>query len=113
MFFLSWIDEQQLTFIHQFPENSCLNRFQLKKEVEKQPLPIVHQKKLKSILNQEGSGLYKPWQLRDYTPSSITLKTTYDELFILGKEIAMVRPEFEVKNGEVKIPSIFAKDSRC
>jgi hypothetical protein len=66
-------------------------------------------KEIETILNQEGSGLYKPWQLRDYTPSSITLKTTYDELFILGKEMAMVRPDFEVRNGQVKIPSIFAK----
>ncbi|MFO1444721.1 YceG family protein [Bacillus sp. Bva_UNVM-123] len=66
-------------------------------------------REIESILNHEGSGLYKAWQLRDYTPLSVTLKTTYDELFILIKEIAMIRPNFEVKNGQVKIPAIFAK----
>lgn len=66
-------------------------------------------REIETILNQEGSGLYKPWQLRDYSPSSLTLKTTYDELFILAKEIAMIRPDFEVKEGKVNIPSLFAK----
>lgn len=66
-------------------------------------------REIESILNHEGSGLYKPWQLRDYTPLSVTLKTTYDELFLLIKEKAMIRPNFEVKDGQVNIPSIFAK----
>ncbi|MDA6082738.1 hypothetical protein OSJ97_24660, partial [Escherichia coli] len=39
----------------------------------------------------------------------VTLKTTYDELFILIKEKAMIRPNFEVKEGRVMIPSVFSK----
>ncbi|WP_080845720.1 YceG family protein [Cytobacillus gottheilii] len=66
-------------------------------------------REIESILNHEGSGFYKPWQLREYTPVSVTLKTTYDELYLLMKEKAMIRPNFEVKDGTVSIPSIFAK----
>ena len=51
--------------------------------------------------------------LRDYTPSSVTLKTTYDELFILGKEKAMIRPNFEVEEWRGKNSNYFCKDSRC
>ena len=83
--------------------------FPTEKRTRKTTVAYRASKEIETILNQEGSGLYKPWQLRDYTPSSITLKTTYDELFILSKEIAMIRPDFAVGNGQVKIPSLFAK----
>ncbi|MEH6906467.1 YceG family protein [Neobacillus drentensis] len=96
-------------FSHQFQNKLPAEPFPKEKRSRKATVAYRASKEIETILNQEGSGLYKPWQLRDYTPSSITLKTTYDELFILGKEIAMVRPDFEVGNGGVKIPSIFAK----
>ena len=83
--------------------------FPTEKRSRKATVAYRASQEIESILNHEGSGLYKPWQLRDYTPSSVTLKTTYDELFILGKEKAMIRPNFEVKDGVVKIPTIFAK----
>ena len=101
--------EQELTFVHQFPENQDPEPFPNEKRSRKATVAYRASKEIETILNHEGSGLYKPWQLRDYTPSSVTLKTTYDELFILGKEKAMIRPNFEVKAGVVKIPSIFAK----
>jgi hypothetical protein len=66
---------------------------------------------LERELNHEGSMMYKPWQFRDYTPKSLTLRTTYDELFILIKEKAFIRHNFNVANGEVHIPTIFAKVS--
>lgn len=96
-------------FSHQFQNKLPAEPFPKEKRSRKSTVAYRASKEIETILNQEGSGLYKPWQLRDYTPSSITLKTTYDELFILGKEMAMVRPDFEVGNGQVKIPSIFAK----
>jgi hypothetical protein len=96
-------------FTHHFQTKQPIEPFPKEKRSRKTTVAYRASKEIENILNQEGSGLYKPWQLRDYTPSSITLKTTYDELFILCKEIAMIRPDFEVGNGLVKIPSIFAK----
>lgn len=101
--------EQQLTFVHKFPETRDPEPFPTEKRSRRATVAYRASREIESILNHEGSGLYKPWQLRDYTPSSVTLKTTYDELFILGKEKAMIRPSFGVKNGVVRIPSIFAK----
>jgi hypothetical protein len=96
-------------FSHEYPNRMPAEPFPKAQRTRKATVAYRASKEIETILNQEGSGLYKPWQLRDYTPSSITLKTTYDELFILGKEMAMVRPDFQVGNGQVKIPSIFAK----
>jgi hypothetical protein len=96
-------------FTYHFPNKQPLEPFPTEKRTRQTTVAYRASKEIETILNQEGSGLYKPWQLRDYTPSSITLKTTYDELYILGKEIAMVRPGFEVSKGEVKIPSLFSK----
>ncbi|MDR4948309.1 YceG family protein [Neobacillus cucumis] len=96
-------------FTYHYPKKEPAEPFPKEKRSRKTTIAYRASKEIETILNQEGSGLYKPWQLREYFPSSITLKTTYDELFILSKEIAMIRPDFEVRNGEVKIPSIFAK----
>ncbi|MBM7690923.1 hypothetical protein JOC77_000326 [Peribacillus deserti] len=63
------------------------------------------------VLHTDDSMLYKPWQFRTYTPAALTLKTTYDELFLLIKEKAFIRPNFEVRNETVWIPNIFAKVS--
>jgi hypothetical protein len=101
------IDEK--IFTHQYQNSLPAEPFPKEKRTRKTTVAYRASKEIETILNQEGSGLYKPWQLRDYTPSSITLKTTYDELFILSKEMAIVRPDFEVGNGQVKIPSVFAK----
>lgn len=99
----------EYSFVHQYPEKKAALPFPKEKRARKSTVAYRASREIESILNQEGSGLYKPWQLRDYTPTSVTLKTTYDELFILIKEIAMVRPNFEVKNGRVSIPTLFSK----
>ena len=96
-------------FTHHFSNKQQADPFPSERRNRQTTVAYRASREIETILNQEGSGLYKPWQLRDYTPSSITLKTTYDELFILGREIAMVRPGFEVENSQVKIPSLFAK----
>lgn len=100
---------QETVFVHQFPKNMTAEPFPTEKRMRKTTVAYRASKEIETILNQEGSHFYKPWQLRDYIPSSITLKTTYDELFILSKEMAMIRPNFEVGNGHVKIPALFAK----
>lgn len=61
------------------------------------------------ILHTAGSGLYAPWQLQDYKPIPVTLKTTYEELFLIWKEEAKYREGFDVIDGKVYIPTIFAK----
>lgn len=97
------------TFIHNYPEQKQPEPFPTEKSRRSSTVAYRASREIESILNHEGSGFYKPWQLREYTPLSVTLKTTYDELFLLIKEKALVRPNFEVKNGQVKIPAIFAK----
>ncbi|MCA1037032.1 YceG family protein [Bacillus infantis] len=97
------------TFVQQYPEQKAAEPFPVEKRRRKSTVAYKASREIETILNHEGSGLYKPWQLRDYKPSAVTLKTTYDELFILAKEKAMIRPNFEVSGGEVKIPSIFSK----
>lgn len=99
----------QLSFIHNYPARKKPEPFPTEKRRRSATVAYRASKEIETILNHEGSGLYKPWQLREYTPSSVTLKTTYDELFLLIKEKAMIRPNFEVMEGRVKIPSVFAK----
>ncbi len=102
-------DEQQLTFVHQYPEKHDQEPFPTEKRSRKSTVAYRASREIETILNQDGSHFYKPWQLRDYTPSSVTLKTTYDELFLLAKEKALIRPDFAVNKGKVKVPSVFAK----
>ncbi|MBT2690274.1 YceG family protein [Bacillus sp. ISL-47] len=99
----------QESYVHHFQEKKKPEPFPKEKRRRSSTVAYRASREIETILNHEGSGLYKPWQLRDYTPSSVTLKTTYDELFILIKEKAMIRPNFEVKEGRVNIPSVFAK----
>lgn len=100
---------KEQTFVYHYPDKQEAEPFPTEKKSRKTTVAYRASKEIETILHQDGSGLFKPWQLRDYTPSSITLKTTYDELFILGKEPAMIRPGFLAEVGEVKIPSLFAK----
>lgn len=99
----------ELAFTHTYPQIKEAEAFPMQKRRRSTTVAYRASREIESILNHEGSGLYKPWQFRDYTPMSVTLRTTYDELFLLEKEKAMVRPNFEVNNGEVKIPTVFAK----
>ena len=63
------------------------------------------------VLHTEDSGVYRPWQFEDYTLVARTLKTTYEELFILWKEEARFREGFKAEDGRIYIPNIFAKIS--
>jgi hypothetical protein len=61
------------------------------------------------ILHDEESGCYKPWQFVGYKIKADTLKTTYDEIILLGKQEAMIRPGWNIGTGEVTIPNLFSK----
>ena len=63
------------------------------------------------LMHDQQSGIFRSWQFKDYMPRSLTLRMTYDDIFIYAKEKAMVRPKFEVVGHEVVIPVIFAKIS--
>ncbi len=63
------------------------------------------------VLHTEDSGVYRPWQFEDYDIEVNSLKTTYEELFLLWKEDARFREGFKVEHGKVYIPNIFAKVS--
>jgi hypothetical protein len=101
--------QKEQSFVHAFPEKKAPEPFPAERRKRTATVAYRASREIENILNHEGSGLYKPWQLRDYEPSSVTLKTTYDELFLLAREKAMIRPNFEAKNGKVKIPAIFSK----
>ncbi|GEM_PF-3313102 len=63
------------------------------------------------ILHYETEGNYRLWQFENYKITKNTLKTTYDELFILWKEEARFRQGFKVEDDTVIVPNIFAKIS--
>lgn len=106
---LSGFDEADLIFVRRFRYLKNARPFPKEKSRRKSTPAYRAAKEIEDLLSGGGTVLYKEWQLRDYTPQSLTLKTTYDELFILLKETAMIRPGFEARNGIVKIPSLFAK----
>jgi hypothetical protein len=66
-------------------------------------------RELEDIIYTGESGLFRPWQFEEYNTKPITLRTTYDELKLLWKEDAKIRPEFKVENGAVYVPNLFAK----
>jgi len=63
------------------------------------------------ILFTEEGGFYKPWQFIDYNLEKVPLKTTYDEIYILGKQKSIFRPDFKINDFTVFIPSLFTKIS--
>ena len=64
---------------------------------------------LEQILGGEGIHIFKPWQLREHLPIAVTLHTTYDEVRLISREKAFVRPGFEVNDKKVHIPVLFSK----
>lgn len=64
---------------------------------------------LNKTLFTDESGFYRPWQFADYKLQSVTLHTTYEEIYIWMKEKASIREGFKVKNLTVVIPNMFAK----
>ncbi|MGX7418122.1 YceG family protein [Carnobacterium gallinarum] len=93
----------------EYPSEMPLEPFPTEKPTRKSTTARKASMELNKIMNSDGSLLLKPFQLREYLPESITLQTTYDEIRIIGKEKAFVRPNFKVKNELVEIPTLFSK----
>ncbi len=100
------------------PETKDLIRTYPKK-IELKPFPkhrsqqatVAYQasETMDKILHHDDSGLYKLWQFKDHISYSVPLKTTYDELFLLIKEPAFIRPNFQIQDSKIHIPVLFAK----
>lgn len=79
----------------------------MKKRTETQAYKISEE--IMDILHDEESGCYRKWQFADYKIKVDTLKTTYDEIILLGKQEAMIRPGWNIGIREVSIPNLFSK----
>lgn len=104
------IDDTDLLCIpYKYSSTSGLEPFP--KEIRERKTTVAYRanKQLEKMMNHHESGIYKAWQFREYTTSSITMRMTYDDIFIYAKEMAMIRPEFKLENKEVHIPVIFSK----
>lgn len=66
---------------------------------------------IRKNLHDDNSFFYKPWQFKDYEVCASTLKTTYEEINLWGREPAMIRPGWKTEQGRVYIPNLFAKVS--
>lgn len=77
-------------------QRTCTQAFKISEEIN-------------DILHDKESGCYKPWQFSDYKVQRDTLKTTYEEVVLWGKQEAMIRPGFKVGVMEIVIPNLFSK----
>lgn len=64
---------------------------------------------LRDTLHSDDSFCYRPWQFINYNVLPLTMRTTIDEVVILGVEKAMVRQGWEAQAGQVSIPHFFTK----
>lgn len=81
------------------------------KVVRKSTVAYDASNEVEQLLFTPESGLYKPWQFESFNTRPITLKTTFEEVFILWDEEARLRPNFKITNNTVYVPNIFAKIS--
>ncbi len=86
-----------------FPKSEALSH--------KQTVALQASLEIEQIIYNDQDGLYKPWQLDTYKVMPVSLKTTYDEVFILWNEASRMRPGFKVENKTVYIPNLFVKIS--
>lgn len=104
--------KNNLTLLVESNRSEALETFPIaERNVRKATVTFNASQQIQDILYTEDTkvGLYRPWQFENYKTTTVTLKTTYDELKILWNEHAKIRPEFKIENGRVYIPTIFAK----
>ncbi|MED4402932.1 YceG family protein [Metabacillus fastidiosus] len=101
--------ENQLSLVYEYSDKGNLEPFPTELRERQTTVAYRANKQLEKMLNDNEAGVYKPWQFRESIPSAITLKTTYDDIFIYAKEKAMIRPSFKIEEDRVYIPAIFAK----
>ncbi|MGL4623395.1 MAG: YceG family protein [Culicoidibacterales bacterium] len=65
--------------------------------------------KLEQLLDDGISGLYRPWQLRNYQTKSLHLTTTFAEVALYLGQQAPFRPGFHVEKGIVSLPVLLTK----
>lgn len=92
-----------------YPANTTLFNFPDEKPSRRSTLAQKATNEINEVLYNDSTPIYRPWQLRDYIPRPITLKTTFEELFILQPEKAMFRFGFTVSSPIVEIPNLFTK----
>ncbi|WP_199880594.1 YceG family protein [Bacillus massiliglaciei] len=97
--------------VQRYPDTREPRPFPEKRPDRKATVAYRASKEIEQILHDEQSPIFKPWQYRSHRPVSLTLKTTFDELFLMSRERAFIRPNFFVEGNEVHIPSLFAKVS--
>ena len=95
--------------VQEYPQKQEPRPFPTSMPVRKATVAYQASKEIERILHTEETPILKAWQYRSHIPVSITLKTTYDELFLMSREKAFIRPNFKVEGNEVHIPSLFAK----
>lgn len=96
----------------EYPHKEPLKAFpKLQKQIRRETVAYRAATEIDQVLHTEDSGIYRPWQFENYNLISRTLKTTYDELFILWKEEARFREGFKAEKGHIYMPNIFAKVS--
>lgn len=101
--FTTLIINEKMLPMRAFPEKEII--------IRKTTTAFNASREIDNIIYAGDVGLYRPWQFEDYITRPITLKTTYDELKILWREEAKIRPEFKVENSMVYVPNLFAKIS--
>lgn len=110
---LSLVDFNEI-FSHQKNLNRRVNLEPFPKEKIVDRLTTVAFEASKSIdkaLHSDESLCYKPWQLTAYKPIPVTLKSTYDEIYLWLPEESKTRLGFNVEDGCVYLPNIFCKVS--
>ena len=103
---------QNNQLINEIEYDNDLNPEDFPKEerlVRKTTVAYRASKEIEQVIYGSDVGVFKPWQLEGFNVLPVTLKTTYDELKILWREPAKVRPEFKVQGDTVYIPNLFAK----
>ncbi len=101
--FTNLIELDEITELKEFPKEEIIIRHET--------TAFRASREISSVIYNTEDGLYRPWQFESYKTYPLTLKTTYDELRILWKEEARMRPGFKIENGVVYIPNLFAKIS--
>ncbi|WP_180954237.1 YceG family protein [Bacillus sp. M6-12] len=103
--------ERKLMVVQEFSLKKEPREFPKARAIRKATVAYQASKEIERILHTDNSPIYKAWQYRSHVPASITLKTTYDELFLMSREKAFIRPNFHIEGQTVFIPSLFAKIS--
>lgn len=104
------LDIEAVSSVEEFSKTLDLDTLPKRPEVRRvETVASKASREIHSILNSDSSGVYKPWQFEDYGVKVTSLDTTYEEILQLWKEPANMRTGFDVKDGVVYVPNMFAK----